>query len=268
MLTEVQRCNPRDAEDRCSEGVDFCEEVLACLRGLGAIAHFVGTGCLVLAVAGCNPAVPVPPSVAAKPRVVQRDHALVRPRADKVLYEGPTGMAGWIADEPGVQNWQFAAGALQTRSSRWIGRDVHLGERSTIEFTMAGLEVASGFFVGLYVHVPLKVTYEPAYHVANYYTLSIFRESLLFERLDAEGHDQYFGRMSNPHAEWNQPVRVKILCDRPAKRFRVFIDGAAVAEWVDPESFAGEGTGITFQTFEQKTKVQVSEIRVRDGWRE
>lgn len=121
---------------------------------------------------------------------------------------------------------------------------------------------ASAFFVGFYTHVPLKVSYSPAYHVANYYTLSIFRDALLFQRLNAEGREQYLGQTPNLNSYPRPAVRVKILTDKAAKKFWVFFDGKQVAHWEDPEPFAGEGTGMTFQAFAQEDELSVSDIKV------
>lgn len=179
-----------------------------------------------------------------------------------VIYQGPGGLEGWISDGSDERNWRYSDGALWTRSSSWIGRDVHLPERSCIEFTLSNPGGIRAFFVGLYTHVPLKVTYTPEYHVANYYTLSIFPDTLLFQRLNAGGHDQYLGKETNPYSTPHPMTRVKILADKPSKKFRIFFDGTQVAQWQDPEPFAGEGTGITFQAFAQDQELAVSDIKV------
>ena len=175
-------------------------------------------------------------------------------------------MKGWIADDSETKSWRYSDGALRTRSSKWIGRDVQLPDLSSIEFTLSNPQPVSAFFVSLYTHVPLKVSYSPEYHVANYYTLCVFPENLLFQRLDAKGHEQYFGTVPNTHADRNVPMHVKILTDKPSKRFEVFIDGTRGAGWSDPEPFAGEGTGITFQSFAQEAELSVSDIKI-SAWR-
>ncbi|MDB6175123.1 MAG: hypothetical protein JWL59_4434 [Chthoniobacteraceae bacterium] len=178
------------------------------------------------------------------------------------LYQGPAGLTGWISYNPRGKDWRYAGKALWTKSASWIGRDVHLPERSAVEFTLSNPGLIEAFFVGLYTHVPLKVTYSPVYHVANYYTLGIFRGTLLFNKLDAEGHDKNLGETPNLYFYPRPEVRVKILTDKRAKKFWVFFDGTQVAHWEDAEPFAGEGTGITFQAFAGEDELSVSEIKV------
>jgi len=173
--------------------------------------------------------------------------------AGTTLYQGPNGLTGWTTYEPGSKSWQYANGALSTKSSRWIGRNVRLSAQSCVEFSFSNPGLPDAFFVGLYSSIP---------PTKDYYSFGLFRNAVLLDRVDSEGHGKLLGEIPHRYSYTHPDVRVRILADKIGQNFWLYFDGMEVGHWHDPEPCGGIDTGITFQTFERKTDTRISGIRI------
>lgn len=211
---------------------------------------------------------------------------MIRPFKNRTpIFEGPTGLEGWtigkvnLAGAAGLEAgvWRFRNNAFYATRSASIARDLKLPDVASIQFDL----LWKGFFhlaIALYtdylqpVNLATKET-EPDF--GGFYSLQLntFYANLLpIKRLDPL---RYLGQVplqmlsakNSAHIEIRaskpKPGRTRPDTGRPDTNGLVtlFIDGVLIKEWIDPEGFAGTGTGFRL-VHQGQGGIRVNNLRV------
>ena len=171
------------------------------------------------------------------------------------MFDGLTGMEGWtqgnavkaFAGESG--EWTYRHGAFYANKPASIARDLNLPDRSEIQFDL---------------------TWKGSFNVA----VALYTDSLQPILLAAKDQGPVFGafyslRLQSPYfisltpVRKNDPIRslgdlivpslnnrdrihVDLRISKPDHRIVLFLDGVMIKEWLSPEGFTAEGTGLRF----------------------
>ncbi len=187
------------------------------------------------------------------PRVaVQALEAL--PAEGQLLFSGPSSLEGWTMGKVTAVGlgeagqWKYTNGAFYAARSASIARDLKLPDMASIQFDLAWKETLQAA-VALYTsHMqPINLAskdLEPDF--GGFYSLQInsFVATLMPVKKNApliplgQIPVQQFSRKNRAHIE--------ILANKSRASIALFVDGAPLKEWVDPDGFAGTGTGMRF----------------------
>ena len=183
-----------------------------------------------------------------RPRIASVRPAGPTPRA---VFAGPDGLEGWTMGKslPGALNsgqWHFVNGAFVASQPASIARDVKLPPSSTLEFDLAWrgqFALAIALYTDSLQPVRLAQTAdEPPF--GGFYSLqlnSFSTQLLLVRHKDAV---RQLGMVVSPTLQQTNQARIAIKSSREQKTITLLINGTVVKQWLDPEGFGGEGTGI------------------------
>ncbi len=185
--------------------------------------------------------------------------SLVFIRRSPALFDGITGLDGWTqavsaapVAAPGESGqWTYRNGAFYAGNTASIARDLKLPDVAEIQFDLAW-KGALNLAVALYTD-SLRPIYllnkEQGPDFGGFYSLrmdnAIYRNIDLWpikkkERLHG------LGQLPFPSLNNEDRLHVALRVSKAQHKIALSLDGTLVKEWVDPDGFAGEGTGMRF----------------------
>lgn len=176
------------------------------------------------------------------------------PQEGRAIFSGPTGLEGWTMGKINIPaagdtgEWRYTNGAFYAARSASIARDLKLPDVARIEFDLAWKNTLQAA-VALYnssmqpINLVNKDT-EPSF--GGFYSLQLnsFMASLLPVRQNSPL--LYLGQMHVPAFSQKNRAHIELLTSKPAGRVVLLVDGVLIKDWLDPDGFAGSGTGMRF----------------------
>lgn len=179
--------------------------------------------------------------------------AALRPAgpSPRAIFAGPDSMDGWTMGKalPGNINpgqWHFANGAFVASQPASIARDVKLPPSSSLEFDLAWqgtFALAIALYTDSLQPVRLAQTAdEPPF--GGFYSLQLNSYSTQLLLVRHKEPVAQLGMAVIPMLQQTNRARIAIKSSRDQKSITLLINGQAAKQWVEPEKFGGEGTGI------------------------
>ena len=173
--------------------------------------------------------------------------------AGSSLYEGPTGLEGWVIGRMGGgRSWSFRDGALVGTTYGTIGRDMKLTDMSDIEFDVV-MRGNSQFSVGIYS--------DRADNFGNCYMLQLSNGYTELQRYSRNGGSNDLGSTQLLNVMRHDKSHIELRTNKEKKSIWLLVDGKMVKEWTDPADFNGAGGNIIFSC-QPGTYVKISNIKV------
>lgn len=181
-----------------------------------------------------------------------------------LLYEGPTSMEGWEAQEynegHGQQpSWKFKNSALYATYSLPVGRSINnIPEMVSIRFRASWRGYPSFYFAMFTDN--LKQHYG-----SNCYMLQVSSSSLYLQRYTRNNGSRNLGSVNHAKFSNNPPISAvfTMLVDKKKKTFTLMVDDEMVKQWTDGDIFAGTGNGILFQP-QSRGNLKISDVQVAE----
>jgi len=173
------------------------------------------------------------------------------------LYEGPTGMEGWVLGNNGnrVKSWSYRDGALISTSYGTIGRDMKLPDVASIAFDVVSRGQAQ-LQVGIYC--------DQADNFGNCYMFQINNNYIYLQRYSRNGMNMVGEQqpvMLRGAMMRSDKLHLDIRVSKPAKTIWLYVNGNMLKQWTDPGEFAGTGTKMIFSS-QQGMYAKISGIKV------
>lgn len=178
-----------------------------------------------------------------------------------VLYEGPTGMDGWVLGRslPGQSGWQYRDGALVASSVGLAGRDLGLKGSASIEFDMAW---TSNFNLVLIIYTDVLDRFD---YGTSCYMFYLGPGYINAQRVQANtGLSQLGPQAQLPDSLRRNRMRLELRCNKEDGTFTVMADGRQVHRWKDNAGFIGQGKGITFFSQMDGGAIRISNLKVAE----
>lgn len=179
--------------------------------------------------------------------------AALRPAgpSPRAIFAGPDSLDGWTMGKalPGNINagqWHFANGAFVASQPASIARDVKLPPSSSLEFDLAWqgtFALAIALYTDSLQPVRLAQTAdEPPF--GGFYSLQLNSYSTQLLLVRHKEPVAQLGMAVIPMLQQTNRARIAIKSSRDQKSITLLINGVPAKQWVEPEKFGGEGTGI------------------------
>ena len=198
--------------------------------------------------------------------------AALRPAgpSPRAIFAGPDSLDGWtmgkaLAGNLNPGQWHFANGAFIATQPASIARDVKLPPSSSLEFDLAW-QGTFALAVALYTDSlqPVRLAQtadEPPF--GGFYSLQLnsFSTQLLLVR-----HKEpvaQLGMAVIPTLQNTNRARLAIKSSREQKSITLLINGVPAKQWVEPEKFFGEGTGIRL-VHQGQGPMRITNLRVTE----
>jgi hypothetical protein len=192
------------------------------------------------------------------------------PRAP-VIFNGPTSLEGWtqgnavktLIGDSGL--WSYRNGAFYADKAASIARDVKLPDRSEVQFDLAW-KGQLNLAVALYTDSlqPILLTdKERGPDFGAFYSLRFERTAFVtLEPIRKKDPRHMLGdQLTIQSLLQKDRAHIDLRMSKAERRVALFIDGALIKDWIDPNGFAGEGTGVRF-VYNLGGAVKVSNFRV------
>jgi hypothetical protein len=183
--------------------------------------------------------------------------SLVFVRRSPAVFDGITGLDGWTqavsaAPAPGESGqWTYRDGAFYAGKTASIARDLKLPDVAEIQFDLAW-KGALNLAVALYtdslrpIYLPGK---EQGPDFGGFYSLRL--DNVNYRNIDLwpiKKKESLHGLGQAPFPSLNNKDRlhVGLRVSKPQHKIALSLDDTLIKEWVDPQGFAGEGTGMRF----------------------
>jgi hypothetical protein len=169
----------------------------------------------------------------------------------RTLFTGPTGLEGWtigqvkaIGEKGGV--WRYKNGAFYAAEAASIARDVRLPDVAKLQFDIAWKGM-------LYLAIALYTEYMQPVSLANkeseppfggFYSLQINSYTATLLPVTQKEPLRQLGQVLVPNFSRSTRSHIEIRVDKSKRLVALFVDGAMIKQWIDPEQFVGTGTGI------------------------
>lgn len=193
------------------------------------------------------------------------------PQEGRAIFSGPTGLEGWTMGKVTVPalgdagEWRYTNGAFYASRSASIARDLKLPDVARIEFDLAWKST-------LQAAVALYTSYMQPINLANkdtepefggFYSLQLnsFMASLLPVKQNSPL--LYLGQMHVPAFSQKNRAHLELLTSKPGGRVILLVDGVLIKEWIDPDGFAGSGTGMRF-VHQGQGAIKLSNLRIAE----
>lgn len=167
-------------------------------------------------------------------------------------FTGPNNEKEWTITPPA--SWTVKKGALYSKGSGTLGREMNLPDMASIEMDVAWKTHYPEFRFSFYTDTFTSYS-------GNNYCL---RPSSSYIRLYRSGSSS-----GMPHAMFNfmgkRKAHFKLLVNKKAKSTTLLMDGQMVTTWTDPNDFAGGGTGIALYAYSNPLKVSNIRVSSWDG---
>jgi hypothetical protein len=172
-----------------------------------------------------------------------------------VVFGGLTGSDGWTQGKSGrafngeAGQWLYRNGAFYADKAASIARDLHLPDRSQMEFDLAWkgpLNLAIALYTDSLQPIALNDK-EKGPDFGGFYSLRLYSA---FTTLTAI-------RKKEPLRQLGEPVIIQSLTQKDRthvvlriskaeRRIALSMDGVLIKDWTDANAFVGEGTGVRF----------------------
>ncbi|HEY3915926.1 MAG TPA: hypothetical protein VGN61_15670 [Verrucomicrobiae bacterium] len=171
------------------------------------------------------------------------------------IFEGPSSLDGWVqgnavkAFTSDSGQWIYKHGAFYANKPASIARDVKLPDRSEVQFDLAWNGVLN-LAIALYTDSlqPILLTgKDQGPDFGAFYSLR-FQNTVVVSLMPIRKKDPLhsLGDLIVPALNNKDRVHVDIRMSKPDHRIVLYFDGALVKEWIDPQGFSGDGTGMRF----------------------
>jgi hypothetical protein len=181
--------------------------------------------------------------------------SLVLLRPAPAVFDGITGLDGWtqgasVAALPGESGqWTYRNGAFYASKTSSIARDLHLPDIAEIQFDLAWegvLNLAVGLYTDSLLPVQLNLK-DQAPNFGGFYSFA-FQSSVLVDMRAIKKLEplRSLGQLILPSLSKKDRVHVDLHVSKAQHKISLSLDDALVKEWIDPEGFVGEGTGMRF----------------------
>ncbi len=188
------------------------------------------------------------------------------------IFVGPTGLEGWImgkvnalaAGEAG--EWKYANGAFYATHSSSIARDLKLPDAARIEFDVAWKGMLQSAIAIYTSHMqPINLANkdnEPDF--GGFYSLQI--NSFVATLMPVKKNEplKYLGQTPVPQFTQKNRAHIEIRASKKTSIVALFADGVLVKEWMDPDGFAGTGTGMRFVHQGGQGSIKLSNLRITE----
>lgn len=175
----------------------------------------------------------------------------------KIVFQGPTNLAGWTlghAVVPGVQSnaWTYRDGALVALAAGSIARDVKLPPVASIDFDLAWsvyLNLAIALYADSLQPIQLTAKDEPGTpHFGGFYSLQINANTanLLPVKKGVPLNPLGLGIAFLPGMEGKTSMHVTVRVNKAARTVYLYLDGVLVRQWQDPVETLEQGTCLRF----------------------
>jgi hypothetical protein len=193
------------------------------------------------------------------------------PSPSRVIFDGFTGLDGWTQGNSArafvgeAGQWSYRDGAFYSDKAASIARDVKLPDRAQIQFDLAWRNVLN-LAVALDTDSlqPILLTdKENGPDFGGFYSLRLGSGPVSLSPIRKKGPLRALGdTLFVASLAQKNRAHVLLRLSRPDHRVALYLDGALVRDWIDPDGFAGEGTGVRFVNNQMGGDLKVSGFRV------
>jgi len=183
--------------------------------------------------------------------------SLVFTRSWPVVFDGITGLDGWTqaasaaaaAGESG--QWTYRNGAFYAGKTASLARDLKLPDVAEIQFDLAWqgpLNLAIALYTDSLRPILLSAKAQGP-DFGGFYSLRLdnsFYRSIDLWPIKKNEPDRRLGQLPFPFPGNKDRMHVDLRVSKPQHKIALSLDDTLVKEWVDPQGFAGEGTGMRF----------------------
>ncbi|MGD0813694.1 MAG: hypothetical protein ABSA83_08835 [Verrucomicrobiota bacterium] len=174
-----------------------------------------------------------------------------------VVFDGIAGLGGWTqaasaAAAPGESGqWTYRNGAFYAAKTASIARDLKLPDVAEIQFDLAWqgpLNLAIALYTDSLLPVLLSAKNQSP-DFGGFYSLRLdnaFYRSIDLWPIKKNELDRRLGQLPFPFLGNKDRMHVDLRVSKPQHKIALSLDDKLVKEWVDPQGFAGEGTGMRF----------------------
>ncbi len=189
----------------------------------------------------------------------------------RVVFDGLTGLGGWtqgnsvkaFVGEAG--QWSYRNGAFYSDKAASIARDVKLPDCAQIQFDLAW-KGPFNLAVALYTDSlqPILLTdKDNGPDFGGFYSLRLNSFSVSLASVRKKYPVRQLGDSLNvPSLALKDRAHFDLRLSKPERRVALFLDGALVGKWTDPDGFAGEGAGVRFVNNQVGGALKLSRFRV------
>jgi hypothetical protein len=181
--------------------------------------------------------------------------SLVFVRRTSALFDGITGLDGWTqaasaATAPGeAGEWTYRNGAFYASKTASIARDFHLPGEAEIQFDLAWkgpLNLAVALYTDSLKPILLTAKDE-APDFGGFYSFR-FQGTVFIDMWAITKHDPVrpLGQLVDPSLNGKDRLHVDLRISKAQHEVALFLDNNLAKEWIDPNGFIGEGTGLRF----------------------
>jgi len=185
------------------------------------------------------------------------------------IYDGPDGLDGWtvahgisaFAGESG--EWTSRGGAFYANKPASVARDLKLPDMSEMEFDVAWkgqLNMAIALYTDSLQPI-LLTSKENGPDFGGFYSFRLNNGYVDLWPIKKRGQSPSLGVAMAPTLSQKSHAHVDLRMSKPQGRVALFVDGVLVKDWIDPNGFVGEGTGVRF-VHNGGGSVKLSNIRV------
>jgi len=182
------------------------------------------------------------------------------------VFEGPEGLDGWTMGDvkvEGAGTWKYANGGFYANKAASIAKIVNLPESSSLEFDMAWKETFN-LAVALYTDFLQPISLrnkdiEPNF--GGFYSIQLNPRSANVLLVKKDIPLQFLGQHILNQFDRKNQAHVEIKCSRSQNVIALYVDGALIRLWRDPNGFNGEGKGIRL-VHQGSGSVRIRNIRV------
>ncbi len=169
------------------------------------------------------------------------------------LYSGPNNLNEWQQVQ-GQNNWKFQKGKLV--GSGGLGREMKFPDLCSFQFELQSQGRFLNFVVSLHTN-DLRNFY------GDCYLLQVNNNAIYLNRNVRNQGQVNLGQINNvPELTTNQRLRFEVLMNRKEKTFAVLLNDKLLKEFVDPQEWAGKGTGVVFMFHDRNSTMSLSNVRV------
>jgi hypothetical protein len=171
------------------------------------------------------------------------------------VFDGITGLDGWTqaaaaATGPGESGrWTYRNGAFYADKTASIARDFKLPDLAEIQFDLAWkgvLNMAVALYTDSLQPVLLNLK-DQAPDFGGFYSFC-FQGTAVIDMRAIKKLDplRSLGQLLDPSLNSKDRLHVDLRVNKAQHKITLLLDDTLVKEWVDPQGFIGEGTGMRF----------------------
>jgi hypothetical protein len=195
---------------------------------------------------------------------------VLTPPAQPAVFSGPTSLEGWtpgksvaaVVGESG--QWTFHNGAFFANKAASIARNVNLPDTAQIEFDLVWkgtLHMAIALYTDSLQPIPLA-SKETGPDFGGFYSLQVNSSYMDVMPIKKKDPLKSLGAIAVPALMQRNRAHFDLRCSKRDHKLALLINGVLVKEWIDPDGFAGEGTGMRFVN-QNAGAVKLSNLHIR-----